>query len=363
MQKAFQKPIYKPSRCIKSIRPQNRRTIKPTWQELAHWCCKHPGFSSLSALLFGGLIILSYLLPLQFIPDFNLSETIGILAAAAILGAISLTILGTSLLIPAIILGNFKASRKDKKQQTTTAILTFTLFPIFAISGFFINFIWIIGLAITALTLIIKLSCPDEADIEIRKRNAKTFALLIALAFISFMFASLFFMPAATLTLSENPAWQQWGALAIWHAVVALVNGMLIQKRRCVYKTIMAGIIIIITLFMLTGNFRYMHVVIIEKLRLGNVPNVTITVSESGLPVLHAACSIADAPQTCTRQPDKPSHAYENVTILSRLGNQYYLDLCQPGDQARLCRTGKSLRVVINKKDVLGWSIQEKGKN
>jgi len=349
------------------LQKQNKRTIKPFWKEIWHGYCKHPTPVSLLLPLFGGLIILIYLLPLGFLPDFNLSEIIGLLVVVALLGLFSLIVIGSILLWPATLHETLYLAEKSRQRRGIETLLIFCLFPFFVISGYFLRHPWTAGILIFMLLLFFLVFLPItcQKKTETSRKNAQKYFYLILAAGVNFLSASFVFIPAAMIGLENDPPLQQWGALIAWYTAVAFFNTILIQEKEKNYSSfLMAGMVLIGFLIILTKTPIYIHTLATQKLKMGNIQEATITVNASASAVLQAACQIENKPFACNAsQNNEENSVYRNVTILSRLGNQYYLELCQSTDTKGPCEEKGKLRVVINKKDVLGWSIQEKGKN
>jgi len=145
--------------------------------------------------------------------------------------------------------------------------------------------------------------------------------------------------------------------------LVGLFNTMLLRAKSITFGLVFIfAVAIVFALITLTRNPYYLYVMPIHLLKLGNIENATLTVPKSAAAVLQAACRVAEAPRACAKQPRELAAdyaSYENITILSRLGNQYYLQLCQRGERTGPCATDMGLRVAIDKKDT-GWSIRGK---
>jgi len=352
------------------LRKQKKSINKPVWKEIWHWLCKYPGIASLLLPLFGGLVVLTYLLPLGFLPDFNFSETLGILAAAALLGAISFIIFAGTLLLPASLSESLLLEEKNSQRQIAETMLLFCLWPLFFISGYFIKYIWELGILILLLLLIFLVLLPMicEEETENSRKNAPKYLLLIIVSAVNFLCASLVFIPAAIVGLKDDLSLQKWAALAAWYFTVALFNTILIREKEKIFsRFLIAGIILVGLLMILAKNPIYIHILAIKKLKMGNIQEATITVNASASAVLQA---VYPEPPQCAKQllqqpgTQNMTCTYEKVTILSRLGNQYYLEIPQKSEQSgKIDKKTSKLRVVINKKDVLGWSIQEEIKD
>jgi len=151
----------------------------------------------------------------------------------------------------------------------------------------------------------------------------------------------------------------------LWCLLAGFFNTVLLRAKNMTLEIgSVFAVAIVFALIMLTRNPYYLYVMPIQHLKLGNIENATVTVPKSAAAVLQAACRVADAPRACTKLPEDLAAdyiSYENITILSRLGNQYYLQLCQRDETAGPCATETGLRVAIDKKDT-GWSIQGENK-
>jgi len=362
---------------VKKPKEKTKIGVEKFW----HWCCKHPGIAAMIIPAFGGLVILSYLGPLGFIPDFNLSETFGLLVLAAFLGLFPIAMLITGLLIPALMLRcdfaeKLKIQKNDDKTYRLIALSTFVIFPILIIPVLLFEANWVFLLLF--LPPLIILFYPRQKECGGWKKNlsrAGGFFILILLAVVSFLFAFIVFIPGASSGLADSSPWQQMVALLAWCLLVGCFNCVLLcsNKERFISYFIFAATALLFSLMLLTRNFSYVHILAIQKVQLGDIKNVTITVNESASAVLQAACSTYEnLPFACARSQvmenkQRNHYTYERVTILSRMGSQYYLQLCPsalPEKEPKPCgANAENLpRVVIDKKDVLGWSTHKVAK-
>jgi len=323
---------------------------------------------------FGGLIILSYLGPLGFVPDFDLSEMLGLLVLSAFLGLLPLAMLGTGLLMPALMLnyvfaGKISVSKMDDRRYYSIILPAFLIWPFLIIPGLFYETGWVFFALI--LPPLITLIFPHPKEKEAILSSAWVSFILTLTVGASFLFAFIMFIPGASSGLADDPPYQQWAALLVWGLSVGAFNISMLRSNKEKFSLffIFATTLIFLLIF-LTRSLSYVHILAIQKMQLGDIRNATITVNESASAVLQAACPMHESSSfTCTWQQfrqDKQGtrYTYESITILSRIGNQYYLQLCPsllPNMKPKPCdANAENLpRVVIDKKDVLGWSTHK----
>lgn len=332
------------------------------------WVCKHPGVSGVFVTAFGGVTILSYLLPLGFVPDFELTAVLGLLLLAAFLGVLQLTIIGGGLMVPAIIgknlISDIEADGKPFNVAAAVLVSTFIWLVVFGLDMVF-NKIWTAPVLVIAIcfTVVLAIVCSVIKNKEKWKRRS-IYALLFVLQGVNFLLAIMIFTAGAQTGLSGMEGWLQWGSLIAWCVFVSTANLVLLQWRVWTPGGVMfVGTLLVWVLIWLSQSFFYMNGITIRKLRLGDINGTTITVTESAASAIQAACLVSHAPRSCIEQEIKrgttTAYVYENVKILSRLGNQYYLQLCQHEDTVWPCGTVSGVRVAIEKKDVIGWSTKE----
>jgi len=334
------------------------------------WFCTYPTLTGVLVTVFGGLVILAYLVPLGFVPDFDLASALGVLVLAAMLGGLSIAAFAITLLAPAMLARQLAGNRdaplwRSNAQYVAMALSAF----LFWVALFYLNIIgdqtWIVWLLAAVLGGTLLLAGLNQRTVQPPwfKTAWFGFLLLLSMQGLSFFTALSLFVPGAIKGLANIVEWQQWLLLIVWCMLVGLSNTMLLRAKSITFGLgFIFAVAIVFALITLTRNPYYLYVMPIHLLKLGNIENVTLTVPKSAAAVLQAACRVAEAPRACTKQPEELAAdyaSYENITILSRLGNQYYLQLCQHGERTGPCATDMGLRVAIDKKDT-GWSIRGK---
>jgi hypothetical protein len=333
--------------------------IKKIW----NWVSENPVISGAVILSFGGLTILSYLLPLGFIPDFELTAVLGLLFLAAFLGLLQLSVIAGSLMMPSMLGKQLLADIGDdgKSINVMAAILISLLIWIglFSIDIFLqMSLYGLVFLASLGSNLIFY----SFGKKKLRRLNSYLFFFVVQGG--SFFLAVLIFTAGGQTGLAGEAEWVQWFSLIVWCVFVSIANLILLRERDVAVGLILAtGALLIWVLIWLTQSFSYMNGITIRKLRLGDITGSTITVAEGAASAIQAACLVRHLPGGCKEQEIQrgttTAYVYENVTILSRLGNQYYLQLCRPEDDVWPCGNASGLRVAIEKKDVMGWSTKE----
>jgi hypothetical protein len=350
-------------------------SLKRAWT----WVCQHPGIAWGLVTAFGGLTLLTYLLPLGFLPDFDLSSILGVLALASFLGCMQLIWLGGALVAPTLMgLSLVERGEDDGKRARRFSVIivsvlgSIVLFVAFLLSVLY-DRIWVIqaygALLLAGVGLVI-----GSGQLNPRKEGGQgwqtmcRYLLLFLLQGLGCGIAIMLFLPGAgSDILSRSPVFQ-WSYVLLWCVCVAAFNSALLARGTPTLSGFCAvGGALVLVLIWLTGNLSYVHGMTIRTLRLGDIPDATISVTEVGSVAIQAACRVPDAPRSCAGSAialgQGTAYAYTKVNILSRIGNQYYLQLCGPDESTGPCDTAQGLRVAIEKKDVLGWSITGTRKN
>lgn len=319
--------------------------------------CEHPGIVGTATIALGALTLLTYYLPLGFIPDFDLASVTGILLIAAFLGAVQIFWLGATLVLPAIIgAGNIvkPESGKDYKRLLTVYIST-VLWLIAFWRGAVANEKWFIfGLPAVLLVALV-------LAIFRKTRLAAGYVLIAGIQGVVCLVAAFLFHPAPQSSISQGSNWLQWLFLVLWCLLVTIANTVLWKEGRPTLRAVLGvTAYLLFTLILMTQNLGYVHGAAVRMLSLGDVRGVLLTVNDSGAAVLSAACQGDSPPVGCAPQKiimgEVKAYAYRNITILSRIGSQYYLQLCTNDDRGGACDTIEGLRIVVDKRDVLGWS-------
>jgi len=181
------------------------------WQ----WFCKHPTLASALITAFGGLVILAYLVPLGFVPDFDLASALGVLAVAALLGAFSIATLAITLLAPAMLGRMLAKSRNESPWRNDAQYFVMALLTsLFWFAAFWLNVTrqhtWMVWL------FAIVLSCTLLAALNRQTRTPRCFKtswfgflLLLSMQGLSLFSALGLFVPGALKGLANIAEWQQ----------------------------------------------------------------------------------------------------------------------------------------------------------
>ncbi|MEE9940460.1 MAG: hypothetical protein PIQ35_13020 [Achromobacter xylosoxidans] len=320
--------------------------------------CKHPAVASAGVTALGALTLLTYFLPLGFIPDFDFSDITGLLVIAAFLGIVQLFWLGALLLLPTIF--NFSSILPPHNSTPRTRLLiavagTGLWFGMFLHDAIY-DANWL-GLTFAIVVVGGLLLLPLQ-----RTRTSGRYFLAIGSQAIILFYAIVLFHPAPNSGIFKAAQWMQWGILASWCMIVPIANVALVKDGPPSLRAILGvAAYLIFSLLFATHNLSYIHGMTIRKLGLGDVRDAIVTVNDSGAAVIRAACEVKPNPSSCQASEiavgETKTHAYSNLTILSRMGRQYYLQLCNTTDRDGSCNTNEGLRVVLEKGDVLGWAV------
>lgn len=312
--------------------------------------------------MFGAFTLLTYFVPLGFLPDFDFSDITGLLFVAACLGALQLLIISATLLLPALLglpAATALLSRKNKEQRTKWLVIASLAGPCF----------WVVALrqhvvegqVWIAMGLVMLIVVAALLYVLTKSLRAGWAALILGAQGAQSFFAAILVQPAPESSLLELNDHLQWVLLAVWCALVWIANVAVTKDgRRNLGAVLGVSAYLLFCLIFLTQNLAYFHGMAIRFVGLGDVRNVTITTTDAGAAVLRSACRGTSAPASCKVESisvgTMSGHAYSGLTILSRVGRQHYLQLCGPKDRAGPCGKVGGLRVVLDKKEVLGWS-------
>lgn len=355
--------IVLPSSAIYSSRPKPllRKQLADLSVRIWGFTCAHPAMASAITGTVGALTLLTYFLPLGFLPDFDFSDITGLLVVAAFFGITQLLWLGAILLLPTIlgVSTTFAFRRSGSRLSWPTSTIAAILSQLLWLAMLWYNVandeIWIGGVLIA--TLILTVICAKSRKLEGLLSILLAFSLQGGIC----LLGVLLFRPSPGSFLFELEDWMQWVALGIWCIAISGANLVLAKDSRpTLPMTVGVGAYLIYMLILTTHNLGYVHGLAIRALGLGDIRGVVVTVSDTGASVLKAACHIKSAPPACQAElftaGEVTGHAYSNVTILSRMGRQHYLQLCSLTDKIGPCATTEGLRVVLDKKEILGWS-------
>jgi uncharacterized membrane protein YhdT len=333
------------------------RDVTSFIQRSGTFVCKHPGITGMATVALGALTLLTYFLPLGFIPEFDLPSITGVLVIAALLGGVQIFWLGASLLFPTLLgVTNLYKPDVGKKYGVPVIVLTSTVAWIAILwGGSAADQDWFFfGLPLVFLGALVFFTMRWT-------RKWARYLFLIGVQGIVCLIAVFLFHPAPQSSVSEFSHSLQWIFLAVWCLLVSIANTALGKEGRpSLFAMVGVAAYLVFILVFMTQNLGYVHGMAIRILSLGDVRGVVLTVSDAGAAVLSAACQIESPPSGCAAHEiavgQTRSYAYKNIKILSRIGSQYYVQLCADTDKGGACDTIEGLRVVVEKSDVRGWS-------
>lgn len=303
--------------------------------------------------------MLTYFVPLGFIPDFDFSDITGLLVIAALFGITQLIWLGAILLMPTMlgISSTFALSKSGRYRRLSilAALASQFLWILMLWHNVASDQIWVGGALLTFLVL------AGACSIFKALSSLAKILLDFSVQGVICAFAVVIFRPSADSFMFELEDWMQWSALGAWCFLVSIANVALTKDEGpTLQMSLGVGAYLIFTLVLMTNNLGYVHGFAVRALGLGGIENAIVTISDAGSTVVKGACNIQSAPAACEadvfRVGEVTGHSYSNITILSRMGRQQYLQLCRPTDKSGPCATKDGLRVVLDKKDVLGWT-------
>ena len=316
-------------------------------------------------LFVGGLIFFRYFFSIGFMPELDLQASLTLLAACTLLaGILFMSIISLSC-IPALWWKSIGDNERlkalwynDEKFALTRAILWVGL-PFIGIAGGFICldfFKWwgiaplAVGLFMPSIVIIFLKKMPGNIPCILRWTVARTLLwrfLLSALAF--FLLFSLVYLPfRVALALDTNALI----FLLVFSVFVVVLNVFMstvpIQpgwQRR--------SLIILPLLFIwIITSYDWLPNLVIRHYKFGNLPNASLVLNEMGCVIAQqqGAKIIPYIPDFKTNPSSNSiTCSLPSVTIHSRLGNTYYLEVSH-------------IRFTIPGQNVLSWAVNKSPK-
>jgi hypothetical protein len=183
------------------------------------------------------------------------------------------------------------------------------------------------------------------------KNNGSIFLTYSALTALWFCLDTLMALPFLTSFKGESEG-SLPNELFFWFLCLAFINIQLagIEKGKLWYAPIFFGAISLILFLSLTNNSSLVTVSALRSLKLGEISGVSMVVTKTGYSMIcKSVCS-----DSCPIAKDEEYFVVRPVTILSRIGSQYLVNINE---------NSRSARVLLKKEDVIGWSEPDTSSN
>ena len=311
-------------------------------------------------LFLGGLIFLAYFFSIGFMPEIDLQTLVVLLAVSALTGGFLFIILGFSLLTP-----GWWWVQMTHHHEPLHSPWWFGVPMLFFILGFIggvflIPDWWVIPPIVSLIApLPLLLFCRKLLD----KLDNKPRWGTIGVFYRGLLLSAMSFVPLFLLVSSlagENPELRENGGLVMVTAMISIwgCNMMLVTKRSfSILNLLSFATLAIFLLFYNLGNWTLIPNMMMRTYKFGHFTNASVVLNETGCVIVQRlglkVTPDLPAPQTDTTSSPKIC-TLSNVTIHSRLGNTYYLEVFQSADT--------SLRFTIPGQNVLSWTANESKK-
>jgi hypothetical protein len=324
------------------------------------------------ALGVGGLFLFMYFVSIEFVPDFDLKDFLGLIGASAFLGLLLLLVFGGSLILPAFLIP-VRKHRKDRFiwQQffELTAGIALAVFGVlltmqhFKISAFGIT--RITELALLASVFLLGAAWNSRQFRITFTRNKRLYAHTVFWRLarpIAWGFWGILFVGLLTLMLDQNqfPKDEPLFLYAITVIPVIFGVGSFITAKATKEHGLQAlgfGALVASLLFgVIIQKPNWFSPVIMRGLGVTISTPVRLVVSPAGCLVVNQIL-----PKRCTLDSKEISGLIENVFLVSRVGTQHVLHF--PGIQqdtqvaaTPAMRNLATTRIVIRSSEIHGFA-------
>lgn len=336
-------------------------------------------------LLFGGLIFLLYFARIGYLPELNLKDSVFFLAVAAVTGFFFVTSMSAGLVFPSIIWSSLvenKAFRalwpRDLRRRLSRAVLFLglplaTVGVVFALSVHTREKDWyvftlgsiplvsLIGFSIAWLFFYVRrrkvirragrvhVREPGWKSALVSLRQSLTYWVVYLLSCVFFLVPFVIIYLIARRFVVEDP-WVRVVVLALLPAFVIFVNvmGAIVPKgKNQVFWRALLGVVTLFSLLVLCEATVSVSATVMRLYGIGNIRGATLVVGKDGCSALEqvGVQPILKVNDTCKA---------EGVTILSRLGNSYYLRWADP--------QGNAVLFTVPSSSVLSWGWRPAGR-
>jgi hypothetical protein len=309
-------------------------------------------------LTVGGMILVSYFLSIGYIPDFELKDLVGTIAAVAVVGLLFFMSFGACLILPTLLFSDRIESKEKLRTygQALVGILISVLLLLVLFGGNEQDIgrsVWIIVGFLTALAI----------DWMIRpKRGTFTISSAAISLLTSILWAIWAIIPMAFFAvLNDRAGESDLIALTIMSIFVVLLAIMSIELAsvspdKRIYAGIPVSLSAVLILGIVTNRPAFLPQAVFEGLGLSvERKSVTLVLSET-------ACNAVNEKNEgfkCIFNPSSKLGSLGNIRIVNRVGTEVLIE--RKTDSRNTTASGeasrnKQERLIINKRDVISWS-------
>lgn len=325
--------------------------------------------------LVGGVLVLLFVISIGHLPSLDLANSIALLTAVAIFGAVIVGCIGGATVLPALVEVSV-GDGSDRKQRTQYLLLS-SIPAWFALA--FLLVLWLFdhyrwALLVPSVAefvsslLILALLCGASIGwhrTRQERRKARTrwehlwplTAASLYWAYVCMVWAVSFGATAFFLYyLSSDPAvpwWQKAVVGAIWLIVCMAINIVVaaMGTSKAVIRGAIAAVGLALIPLLLTQSLTDLSGLVLNKLGYANL-KVRLVVTEEGCNILNAA--IRGGP-VCTVDPATKLAAVCPVILKSRIGSPYRLDFYPLGADGRWPGATMPQSVPLPEQYVKSW--------
>ncbi|HEV6966846.1 MAG TPA: hypothetical protein VK305_15705 [Roseateles sp.] len=346
---------------------------------------------SIGVLTFGGFVLLVYFVHIAFLPDVNLESATSLLYAAAVLGLLVGGYAAVTMVLPGLLIAYTNDARPESRPRdvVVAAVMSagawgvvlawqFLDLPLLMIPAL-LGAIWLVS-----VPLVVVLSRAAWRDAEVGP-EARGWRLALREVSLPLLWqrcgeAALFCFALLTLPLLLSMAFGLHGdiryeespkalasilALMLGFASATIVLGTSPSRNRLKAAAWTAPVLLLMV-FVATGSFSAVSIIVVNKLGLGEYPLVRAVVNGKTC----RQVNLALGQSVCLEVADEQPTAICPVALRSRIGSQVLLEFAAMSVEARDGRAalpwqsvpqepGKPVRfrrVVLDKAQLLTWS-------
>lgn len=307
-------------------------------------------------LVVGGGTFVAYFFYIGYMPDLDLSSSVAIVGAAAIsalfLALVMLLVLvfpGASWAATAGREAKIKAlwQEEDGKPRLLGSVLWFGVplvtFYIVGVVAFFAK-LWSLLILVPVLIGSYFVAKKELGVAGLGLAVSLAFVWIAGLVSAFFAFFPFFLIYKLASAAEFQDQFNQWVVVSGVAVVVVLINLAAVAKPKDVKSLAWFLGLGAVALFVTLSHLGQYHVIpsrVVQLYKFGNIPSADVVIDIE-------SCEVFDALDV-RYQVSVSMCVISDVTILSRLGRNYYMEMSSEG--------GRTLRVAIPSDEVMAWSL------
>lgn len=310
-------------------------------------------------LFLGGLFVLIYFAHIEFLPEIDLTNATALLSSVALIGLFLIFVLCALFVFPGLIIhglvtsnsiSNFTGLKKSAwisstRRASVTAAFVVAIFHVPLLKhlvDFYLQILISFMIFGYSLYLFQDYQWKDRPETQNGMwHQLCSMSILISIWMVVAVFQTFLFSNAYQGSNDES----SWFILVCWLFWVGASNSMWGADQKLVdWKIILLiAALSLYVMVIMASNPTMVSTSAVRTLGLGNVQNVTLLTTKDGCAVLKSAAG----PSSCSGTDSHDLFKSQPVTLLSRIGAQYFVSICND--------TGL-VRISLRKQDVVGWT-------